>query len=340
MAQRPFAKMDESIFSTYSAGENRVTGSILAVLRSLALGRTERLLGALLQESEFQLLHFQNQAAKGGEGVPDAVINGSCRLLIETKVVRNAVSTEQVSRHLKRLVGKEALERLLVLTPDDRRPETLAALTDTRIAWASFAMLDQAIDELLADPREVIAEREAFLLRNVQLMLQEEGLLKSADEVVVVPAARAWPEYLKFSAYVCQPNRTFQQVDYMAFYADGAIQPKIPIILDVVHAVAFEPDSSGVSQEVAHLIREMLKESVRERGVLHKVFLLSPSTDSRTITLSGPVTNDLTSSTGRGIAFTQNQRYVSLSRLQAAKHTSELCQSETTSAASRVSAGR
>jgi hypothetical protein len=325
MRRREAARiMAESIFSTYSTGENRVTGSILAVLRSLALGRTERLLGALLQESEFQLLHFQNQPARGGEGIPDAVITGSCRVLIETKVVRNAVSEDQVLRHLKRLTGREGIERLLVLTPDDRRPKALATVTDARVAWASFAMLDQAIDELLADPQEVIAEREAFLLRNVQLMLQEEDLLRSADDVVVVPAARAWPEYLQFSAYVCQPNRTFQQVDYMAFYADGAIQPKVPRILEVVHAVVLEPDSPGVSQEVAQLIRQMTEAGVRERGVLHKVFLLSSSTDSRTVTLPGPVVNDLTSASGRGIAFTQNQRYVSLSRLRAARETSSI----------------
>ena len=39
--------MPDSIFSTYRTGENRVTASILAVLRSLALHRIERLLGAL-----------------------------------------------------------------------------------------------------------------------------------------------------------------------------------------------------------------------------------------------------------------------------------------------------
>ena len=122
--------MAESIFSTYSTGENRVTGSILAVLRSLALGRTERLLGALLQESEFQLLHFQNQPARGGESIPDAQITGSCRVLIETKVVRNGVSEDQVLQHLKRLNGREKLERLLVLTPDERRPKPLATVTE------------------------------------------------------------------------------------------------------------------------------------------------------------------------------------------------------------------
>ena len=48
--------MPDSIFSTYRTGENRVTASILAVLRSLALQRTERLLGALMERSEITRL--------------------------------------------------------------------------------------------------------------------------------------------------------------------------------------------------------------------------------------------------------------------------------------------
>lgn len=62
--------MPDSLFSTYRAGENRVTASILAVLRSLALHRTERLLGALMERSEFELVSFRNQPAKGGKGGP------------------------------------------------------------------------------------------------------------------------------------------------------------------------------------------------------------------------------------------------------------------------------
>jgi hypothetical protein len=66
--------MATNIFSTYSTGENRITASILAVLQSLALQRTERLLGALLEQADFELIRFENQPAKGGKGVPDAII--------------------------------------------------------------------------------------------------------------------------------------------------------------------------------------------------------------------------------------------------------------------------
>ncbi|HJQ35812.1 MAG TPA: hypothetical protein VKB93_01605 [Thermoanaerobaculia bacterium] len=53
-----------SLFSTYSTGENRVTASILAVLRSLSLRHTERLLGAMLEAPELELLDFSNPAGQ------------------------------------------------------------------------------------------------------------------------------------------------------------------------------------------------------------------------------------------------------------------------------------
>src|SRR6516162_7898220 len=114
--------MNDSIFSTYSTGENRVTASILAVLRCLALPRIERILGALMDD-EFQLVRFQNQPAKGGKGIPDGEIGSSCRLLLETKLVRNGLNRDQLERHLERLDTSSEKDRMvLVLTPDDVQP--------------------------------------------------------------------------------------------------------------------------------------------------------------------------------------------------------------------------
>jgi hypothetical protein len=48
--------MGGSLFSAYTTGENRVTVSILAVLRSPALGRIEWLLGVFLEQSAFKLV--------------------------------------------------------------------------------------------------------------------------------------------------------------------------------------------------------------------------------------------------------------------------------------------
>lgn len=315
--------MPDSIFSTYRAGENRVTASILAVLRSLALHRIERLLGALMERSEFELVSFDNQAAKGGMGVPDASITASCRLLVETKIERNAVRGDQIQRYLERLdTASEADKVLLVLTPDSRSPAALTEVKDPRVAWASFEALDQAIEELLTDPSEVISEREGFLLRELQAMLREEELVSLANDVVVVPARNAWPEYCEFHAYVCQPKRPFQRVRRMAFYTGGAIQTLVPTILETQDEVLFEPGiNAGL---LGTLVDRVLAAGVREKGQLHKVMLLSPPDDSRTLKLEREIENDMTADSGRTTAFTQNQRYVAEKKLRKARTTSEL----------------
>lgn len=315
--------MRTSIFSTYSTGENRVTASILAVLRSLALNRIERLLGALMERSELQLLRFENQPSRGGKGVPDAVITGSCRIFLETKIKRNSVRADQLRRHLDRLdAAGEAVQVLLVLTPDSSVPATVTSIDDARLVWTNFEALDQAIEELLADQAEVISEREAFLLRELQGMLAEEKLVGSQKDVLVVPARNAWPEYLEYQAYACQPNRPFQPVWRLSFYESGQIQPLVPTILKVHESVVFEKGRHRGT--LGDLVARLLAGTTRQEGMSYKVLLLSHPKDSKTVRLEGPIMNDLVSESGRTVAFTQSQRYVSLDRLLKAKATSEL----------------
>ena len=86
----------------------------------------QRLIGSLLEQSEFELIRFENQPSKGGVGVPDAIIQSSIRLLLETKTERDAIRLPQIKRHLERLdEATEAVAILLVLTPDDVRPSEL-----------------------------------------------------------------------------------------------------------------------------------------------------------------------------------------------------------------------
>ena len=315
--------MPASIFSTYSAGENRVTASILAVLRSLAINRIERLLGALMEQSEFELVRFENQVAEGGGGVPDAVIASNIRIFVETKIKRNAVDADQLRRHVKRLKeAKESNRVLLVLTPDDQRPKEVAQIADKAVIWSSFSVLDQAIEELLADKAEAVAEREVFLLRELQTMLLEEGLIGSASEVLVVPARQAWPEYQAVHAYICQPNRPFQPVKRLAFYYSGEIQQVVPTILETWHSVRFEHGKE--SGWLGELIERLLKEENQDEGMSYKVMKLSAPDDPSTLRLGAPISNNLKSDSGRPVAFTQNQRYVSLEKLKKAKFTSEL----------------
>lgn len=313
-----------NIFSTYSTGENRVTASILAVLQSLALQRTERLLGALLEQSDFELVRFENQPSKGGKGVPDAMILSSIRLLVETKIERNAVDPEQLNQHLKRFEGtNEATKVLLVITPDEQCPHVIEELGDKRVAWSSFAALVQAIDDLILDVQEVVSEREEFLLRELQAMLLNEGLIATANDVVVVAARDALPEYHRYHAYICQPDRPFQPVQRMAFYTQGMIDPHIPKILAVHDHVELTVEKHD--GQLKELVERLLVETPRRvKGQANKVIFLSALDSPDTIVLANPVMNDLTTKNGRTIAFTQSQRYTSLERLRMANNTSDL----------------
>lgn len=319
--------MTASIFSTYSTGENRVTASILAVLKSLSLSRIERLLGALLEQSEFELVRFQNQVAKGSGSVPDGEVSSSCRILIETKIKRNTADAAQLHEHLKHLDSSRESEQLLVLTPDESQPSAFDLVEDdhNRLVWASFAVLDQAIDELLADGSEVTSEREAFLLRELQGMLAEEGLIGTESEVVVVAARHAWPEYKRCNAYVCQLHRTFQPVKRMAFYSQGQVYPLVPSILEVHDDVIIKKGHhKGALGHVVDQLIDDIPLSKKEVGLSYKVFVLTSPDDPNTMKLEGPILNDLESKTGKPTAFTMGQRYVAVEKLAKAKATSDL----------------
>jgi len=317
-----------SLFSTFRKGENRVTASILAVLESLSLRRIDKILGALLQSSDFSLVSMTNQPKGGGAGVPDAEIRANARILIETKTSRNSVNEKQLRRHLEKLkeVSKteDPHERLLVLTPDEVEPKEIGTISDSRIIWASFASLFQAIDDLIDDTSEIVSEREAFLLRELQKMFEEDGLIRSEHDTVVVAARDAYDDYLKFSAYVCQPNRHFRHTSYIAFYRYGKVEPFIPKIIDRRDEVTISLDTKG---QMGDAIRSYIQRHPGTEGEKRKIMLLSKPKDPNTIDIGEPIVNDLRSGeSGRTVAYTQGQRYTHSSLLRLAKNTSELVQ--------------
>lgn len=247
-------------------------------------------------------------------------------LLIETKVKGDVVNLNQLSAHLKLLDDKSGAEcRLLLLTPDVVAPKDVAELDDERLVWASFSALDEAIDELLVDKDEVVSEREAFLLRELQAMLDEEDLVSPEKNVVVVAAKRAWKRYLDLHAYICQPRRSFRSVTRMAFYRSNAICPLVPKICKMYHAVRLQRNVHD--EPLKTVVEEFLKDQSWREGDEQMVMILTAPKDQGTLDLRNPITNDLASDTGRRIPFTQSQRYVSEVRLTTAKRTSDLIDS-------------
>jgi hypothetical protein len=309
------------LFSTYRQGENRVTSSMLAVFERIDLSLLETILAAAAGEASLQMVSFTNQPP-GKRSVPDARISARFAYWFEVKTARNALSARQLAEHLANLDEKTGDERLFVVTPDAEQPEAIAALSDPRVVWFNFRSLSDAADAAVSDPTGTVSEQARFLLRELQALLVEDGLVDT-DDVVVVAARFAYPEYLKRSVYVCQAERTFRGgLTHMGFYANSAIQPHLPRIRYREDLVTFTREEAAARKEgseidrlVGEVIQTLLGDGPREEGKQYQVFVLSGPEDPETVRLAQPIANDTVAESGRPWAWTMGQRYVSLAGL-------------------------
>ena len=332
--------MPNPLFSSYRAGENRVTSSTLAVFERIDLALVEELLGSATSSSaELTTVTFENQVVSDGS-VPDARIGARFTWWFETKTERGTYGIEgharrQLRQHSEHLRGvPEAW--LFVLTPDPVRPAWFGQLDGVndavraRVLWLGFRDLAEAIDTVTSDATRVIGEQTRFLLTELVALYEAEGLLTN-DDTVIVAARAAWPEYQRISAYIGQPDRVFRAgLTHFGFYADGAIQPLVPRIREHLPSVAFTrveavARRSAGDREIGDLIDRLLDEGGRIEGELYCIVLLTSPDDPSTIVLSQPVQNDTKTATGRNWAWTLGQRYTRVDRLRSGvKVTSEL----------------
>src|SRR5947209_11356373 len=156
-------------------------------------------------------------------------------------------------------------------------------------------------------------------MSNIQSDHEDQNEIRDASERVVVVAARfALDEYLKYSAYICLPHRSFQPCVRMAFYTKNKIDRHIPKILGRIEAISrdeIETRTDLTDSERARL-RTLLKNMEPARSEewsksKFKIVFLTPHDSPDTLVLSHDIVNNSTSGSGRGIAFTQSQRYVS-----------------------------
>lgn len=336
--------MPNPLFSTYTQGENRVTSTVIAVFQHISNQLTEEILEALTDESDLELVSFDNQVT-GVDSIPDAAIRSSTALWFETKTSRNAVDQKQLENHLKALDEETSeLQRLIVLTPDDQAPDEVITIADERIVWVSFDSLVDTIETVLERnvgnaeaSMSVPTEREAFLLRELVRFIYDENLVSGKDDRVLVVAARkAWPEYKKHGIYFCQPNRSFKPVAYMAFYTDGVIKPTVPKVRDSIESIELTEEAiqnnlglpQSQREQLLDAVNQLHQEGAERYGEMQKVIFLGEGEE-----LTSPVKNDKTATdSDRTVAFVQGHRYVSFSKLQESpEYTTELEESKTQS---------
>lgn len=310
------------LFSTYRQGENRVTSSMLAVFERIDLILLEAILTAASGESSLQMVTFTNQPQGEGHSTPDARIAAHFAYWFEIKTTRGTLRSSQLTEHLRSLDGPRA--RLFVVTPDAEQPAVITTLGDPRVVWFSFRSLSDAIDLNTSGPAGQVSDQARLLLAEFQALLDEEGLT-SHDDVVIVAARFAYPEYHTLAAYVCQPGRAFRDgLTHLGFYANGAIQPFVPRIQHRRDLVPFTHDHAAVlaarspaDQRVGAVIMAHLRDGTREVGQQYQVFLLSDPGGEDTVRLAHRIDNDARSGNGRSRAWTMGQRYVALSDLTA-----------------------
>lgn len=291
---------------------------MLAVFERLDILVVERLLASASGEASLSLATFANQSATGRSSVPDAVISASFKMLFELKTEAGTVRSEQLLGHLDHFDRTHAQELLFVITPDPEQPDEVTRVDDSRIIWFNFAALDGAIQQLLEDSDELVGERSEFLLRELRAMFEEDGLL-SWDDTVVVAARSAYDDYLRFSAYICQPGRAFKPgLTHMGFYRSGQIEPKVPAIVARVDNVIL---GSDVEERLQPLVDQLLRDDARVEGQAHQVFLLTEPDDPNTVDLPSPIRNTTTTASGRAWAWTLGQRYVTLKALRSGVET-------------------
>ena len=335
--------MPNPLFSRYSQGENRVTASILAVFERISFALVERILQILCETPEQSLLTIKNQVrlGKAAESVPDGVIQASFSYLLETKVVPGTVNLKQLKSHLECLeaIPNAAQKKLIVLTPDYEEPSVIQELSSDLVVWTNFNSLHNAIADILTMDEawltssfSLVSEQDRFLLKELVQMFLAEGLLNNgpSDSVLIIPARDAINDYLKYSVYLCQPNRSFQRVEYLGFYHEGAIDRRIAkVLFPPVNEIELTEEGLEVAREtekigqvIADLLQDLVgrleKDQSQRYGDTMKVFFLSSHIleDKRTIHLKQDIKNDLRNSNNRPYAFTQGQRYVSLAALQ------------------------
>ena len=316
--------MTTSLFSVYSQRENRVTATFLAVLERLSLPNMDRILQALLGDKYFRLVKFENQP-KGKESTPDAKIETSSAVWIETKTSENTVNHFQISQHLKSL---NADQRLLLLTPDNSKPPGL----NGNVRWSNFVTLHKAIQEILNDEDEPASEKEALLLREFVRLLRDQGLLTSFEKrVIVFPAPSAWPMYRKLSVYRRSVGRSFRKSAYLGFYANGEIKPIIPKIKSEIPSIDLrkQEEIDKLEDGQRKLAQELINK-IEHTGYWHEfgqafhLMFLSGSDDEETVKLASPIKNDKVGKSGRRTAFTQSFTYVNLDKLKSAQTTRDL----------------
>lgn len=151
--------------------------------------------------------------------------------------------------------------------------------------------------------------------RKLQRRTRSAPTVRNPD-VVIVPATKAFAEFHALSAYICQPKRSFQPVEYLGFYWRRRIEPEFPKVLGFVQDVLFtldnahrlKADPDPFMVRVGQIVEEALGNRSGDRQIGGR-YQVVPLDLAAGFTLAASIEH-----TGPS-AWTQNQRYATAAAL-------------------------
>ena len=219
---------------------------------------------------------------------------------------------DQLRKHSKVLHDPEAL--LFVITPDPARPTwfgELDGLADEefreRVLWLSFRDLAEAIGKLIADPARVSVSRPASCSLSWRRCTRQTACCQPTTQLWSPPARGGRNTSDARHTSASPTGRSAPALKYFGFYAEGVIQPVIPLIRHHA-AVPFTRDEAHArlasgDARLATLISDLLDEESRTEGEAYDVLLLTGIDDPRTIRLQAPVANNTVTGSGKPLGM-------------------------------------
>jgi len=175
-----------NIFDQYDLDENRVSNALLQTL-SQNSGMLKKFLNRFLnihvgKNADIVISAQKEPFAVGDieedreqiEGIPDGwiVINENTAIVLEVKIIRDAVRQKQLLAHTKRIKGY-AQKYLCVITPDDESPIEKIEIPNVHIEWIPW----RAIYELITSTSEAHGIPEYFRTQLKEYLAMKEDLV-------------------------------------------------------------------------------------------------------------------------------------------------------------------
>ena len=171
-------------------------------------------------------------------------------------------------------VALEAQAEWAALSEVDKRP-----LRDAFESSSAAASRDRAA--LVARGR---AARAASVVRNLPARVSRTPVAESAEAVhdtMVVSSPQAWLLYRRAAAFVCEADRAFRPVRFVAFDVDGELQREVPRVIAIRDRVPFTSAeqrrlmTSGTELDLRLADVIAIARRLGLDGTTHQVYLLT-----------------------------------------------------------------